>query len=202
MMTRLIPYLFFIFLIGQGIIYARTFKSEKDFSTPRPQMKKMRERPPIPPEIKHCLWNTGPEAKFSFEHPHLGKYNLCRSNINSNQVFFQLEKPETNSQICFIPTHHEGKLSTYVGEPRCLMIEDVQRIYRIDLYHNRRGLERYDIDGVMIIKDQMFSYGNPFNRTLLSTDSYLFCQHWLAQRNDPTYCQSFVQLGQFIDHIF
>ncbi|MEI8348409.1 MAG: hypothetical protein WCG27_13150 [Pseudomonadota bacterium] len=169
--------------------------------TPKPISKKS---PPIPSEIKHCLWAIGQskENQYSFEHSHIGKYNLCQSRSRANVVFVQLAQSVSDSQICLIPTHHKKNVSTFVGEPRCFRADDPRRIYRIDLIKNRKGMEPYDIDGVMIIKDQINLYPAPFQQNLLGTDSYLFCQQWLAQKGDPSYCQAFGQVGAFIDHQF
>ena len=50
----------------------------------------------------------------------------------------------------------------------------------------------------MIMKDKTYLYPAPFYQYLLSPDAYFFCTRWLDQTGDPSYCNAFKSVGEYI----
>lgn len=153
----------------------------------------------IPEEIKHCSWSA--DGKTGFENSsnsHLGAHTICQSQNSEVDVYLQLKNPISDAQICLIPTYSSGSSSIYIGEPRCLMVNDNKRIYKVTLLKNRQGYSSFDVTGVMAMKDKAFFYPPPFYQHVLSPDAYLFCSQFLDQYGDDSYCQSFKSVGQYV----
>ena len=151
----------------------------------------------IPEEIKHCQWSSDGSSNFAESNSHLGSYTICQS-TNKKDVWIQVKNPITDSQVCMIPTHNSGSSSVYVGEPRCLMLSESKKIYKVTLYSNRSGYQNFSITGVMVMKDKSFFYPTPFYQYVLSPDAYIYCSQFLDKYNDPSYCNAFKQLGQYV----
>lgn len=158
--------------------------------------------PVIPNEIKHCSWSLDGQNGFERYHQHIGNYTLCKSTSSNLDVFLQIKNPVMDAQICLIPTTNASSNSTYIGEPRCLMVDSNTKVYKISLITNRPGYYNYNFTGVMLIKDKGYFYPYPFNVYYLSTDAYLQCANWLAETGDPSYCQAFNSVGQYVYHQF
>jgi hypothetical protein len=152
---------------------------------------------PIPDEIKHCQWSTDGSSNFAESNSHLGQYTICQS-TNKRDVWIQVKTPITDSQVCMIPTHNSGSSSVYIGEPRCLMLSESKKIYKVTLYSNRTGYQNFSITGVMVMKDKSFFYPAPFYQYVLSPDAYIYCSQFLDKYNDPSFCNAFKQLGQYV----
>jgi len=155
----------------------------------------------IPSEVDHCLWSDGSNQNFMYSSQHLSQtdtrsnaFTLCQSRTSKDVVYFQIEKPVSDVQICFIPMNHQGSNSPYIGEPRCLNATDNKKLYRIQMYKTRWGFENLDINGVMIIKDKMYSFSHPYNASILATDAFLMCNQRLRHPIYPTpeYCKTFI----------
>lgn len=160
----------------------------------------------IPSEISHCKWSMDGNTNFSSSHKHVspneddvsvGGYTLCKSKNDETQIYIQLQSV-LDVQVCLFPTYNSGSNSVYLGEARCLRIDDSKKIYRVNMLKNRPGFTAYPITGVMLMKDKLFGYDAPFNRYLLAPDAYTFCSNWLAQYGDPSFCESFKRAGQYV----
>ncbi len=156
----------------------------------------------VPDEIKHCSWSFDGQTGYEKTHQHIGSYTLCKSSVNSMDVFIQVKTPITDAMLCLIPTAHSGSSSTYIGEPRCLNVDTNAKVYKVSMVKNRTGFTNYTMTGIMLMKDKQFYYGAPFYSFMLSPDAYLFCNNWLAQTGDPSYCYAFNQVGQYVYHQF
>ena len=147
-------------------------------------------------------WSTDGSTGFDKTHNHVGAYSFCRDQATDTDVYIQLQTPVTDAQVCVIPTYHSGNRAIYVGEPRCLVIQDNKRIYKLTLLKNRTGYQNFQITGAMIMKDKAFFYPAPFYQYLLSPDAFLFCSQWLDQTGDSSYCYAFDSVGQYVYHQF
>ncbi|MBT3584854.1 MAG: hypothetical protein HN509_08095, partial [Halobacteriovoraceae bacterium] len=158
----------------------------------------------IPSEISHCTWSTDGVNGFPAQSNHLGAYSFCKSSDtnNPNDVYIQVQQPVSDAQVCIIPTSSSGSNSIYIGEPRCLMITEPQKIYKVTLLKNRPGFSTFPLSGAMIMKDKAYFYPPPFYQYVLSPDAYIFCSQFLDQYGDPSYCVSFKSVSQYIYHQF
>lgn len=157
----------------------------------------------IPEEIKHCAWSADGISGFQMaSNSHIGPHTICQSKNINTDVFIQVKNPITDSQVCIIPTYASNNASVYIGEPRCLMLNDNKRIYKVSLLKNRPGYGNFNVNGVMVMKDKAFFYPAPFYQHVLSPDAYLFCSQFLDQYGDPSYCNSFKSVGQYIYKAF
>ncbi|MCO4792595.1 MAG: hypothetical protein KC493_02695 [Bacteriovoracaceae bacterium] len=156
------------------------------------------------PELPTCStstsWSTDGQAGFDKTHTHIGAYSFCRSQTSDTEVYIQLQNPILDAQLCVIPTYTSGNRAIYVGEPRCLVIQDNKKIYKLTLLKNRTGYQNFQVTGVMIMKDKAFFYPAPFYQYLLSPDAFLFCSQWLDQTGDSSYCYAFDSVGQYVYH--
>lgn len=151
----------------------------------------------IPSEIQHCQWSTDGSSGFAESNNHLGQYTICQS-TNKKDVWIQVKSPITDAQVCMIPTHNSGSSSVYIGEPRCLMISESKKIYKVSLFTNRSGYQNFSITGVMVMKDKSFFYPAPFYQYVLSPDAYIYCSQFLDRYNDSSYCNAFKSVGQYV----
>lgn len=152
----------------------------------------------IPEEIKHCQWSADGITGFQLSsNAHLGPHTLCQSKTVNTDVFVQVKNPIVDAQVCIIPTYASNNASVYIGEPRCLMLNDNKKIYKVSLLKNRPGYGNFNVNGVMVMKDKAFFYPAPFYQHVLSPDAYLFCSQFLDQYGDPSYCNSFKSVGQY-----
>ncbi|MBI2520453.1 MAG: hypothetical protein HYV97_08540 [Bdellovibrio sp.] len=156
----------------------------------------------IPSEVAHCSWSTNGVSGYASNHATIGPYTLCKSNTSETNVFIQVKNPITDSYLCVVPTTHNNNLSTYVGEPRCVMATNPLTIYKITLLKNRTGYGGYSITGAMIMKDKNEWFPSPYFQYLLIPDAYLFCAEYLAQTGDSSYCYTFNTVGKFVYHQF
>jgi hypothetical protein len=156
----------------------------------------------IPPEVAHCSWSQDGISGFAFTHKHIGDYTYCQSKNDEGVVYIQLKTPSEQEHLCMIPTSHISGTSTYLGEPRCLVVNDPKKIYRVTLLKNRPGYSTYNISGSMIMKDKMYWFDPPFYQYLLAPDAYIRCVNWQAYTGDSSYCDSFNRTGEYVYHQF
>lgn len=157
----------------------------------------------IPDEIKHCTWSADGITNFqTSSNTHLGPHTLCQSKTAETDVFVQVKNPILDAQVCIVPTFASNNASVYIGEPRCLMLNDNKKIYKVSLLKNRPGYGSFKINGIMVMKDKAFFYPAPFYQHVLSPDAYLFCSQFLDQYGDPSYCTAFRSLGQYVYKTF
>jgi len=153
----------------------------------------------IPEEIKHCSWSTDGTSGFSTtDKPHLGDHTLCQSKSNPNDIYIQVKTTIPDSQVCFIPTYNSSSASVYIGGPRCIMINETKKIYKITLNKNRTGYSGYAINSVMVMKDKAYFYDSPFNQLVLAPDAYIYCSQFLDQYGHPGYCESFKRRNEYV----
>lgn len=155
----------------------------------------------VPEEIRHCKWSADGESNFAESHPHLGEHTICLS-TNKKDVWIQVKNPTTESQVCIIPTHNSGSSSVYIGEPRCLMLSNSKKIYKVTLYANRSGYQNFSITGAMVMKDKSFFYPAPFYQYVLTPDAYIYCSQFLDRYRDSSYCEAFKKVGEYIYKAF
>lgn len=151
----------------------------------------------IPPEINHCSWAPDGLTGFSSNSTHLGEYTVCKSTSSETDLYIQIKNPITSVQVCLIPTSSSGSSSVYIGEPRCLVLNDNKRVYKVTMIKNRPNFSHLPLNGVMIMKDEQHFYPYPFNQNALSPDAYVFCSQYLAQYGYGGYCESFKSVGAY-----
>jgi hypothetical protein len=165
----------------------------------------------IPSDASHCSWSEDGQTGFMHSATHLSAtenrstaFTACKSNSNNDTVYFQLEEPITDTQLCFIPMHQQGASSTYLGVPRCLNATDNKKIYTVRMYKDRPGFQNLDINGVMIIKDKSYSFPYPYSRNLLAPDAFLECNQQLTHPVYPNsyFCDTFISVGHYHFHKF
>lgn len=156
----------------------------------------------VPQDISHCSWSSDGVNGFASTHPHLGPYTVCQSSSDETKVHIQVQNPVLDAQVCLIPTYHSNNRAIYIGEPRCLLLNQNTSIYTVNMLKNRTGYSNFQVTGVMVMKDKAFFYPAPFYQYLLTPDAFLFCSQWLDQTGDSSYCYSFDSVGQYIYHQF
>lgn len=152
----------------------------------------------LPSSIQSKFSSDGVNS-FTNSSTHLGDYNIAQDSSNTNDVYLQLKAPIQDATVCMIPVHQEGGSSFYIGGPVCKTVATTA-VAKFTLSKNRYNFDSYSLNGVMVMKDKAYFYPTPFYRYVLSPDAYLFCQNWLQQKNDSSYCQAFKQLGQYKFH--
>ena len=155
----------------------------------------------LPEGADHCSFSRDGRKNFSQRHTSMGGYNACQSSKDSHIVFLQMERAE--AEFCIVPfnikkTDEDEDAWIYIGEARCRTLFDNKRFYAFDLIKNREGFETRQINGVMILKNQVYFYEAPFERHLRSTTALMECMEFLNQHEDPTYCESFNNLKKHI----
>ncbi|MBP5296817.1 MAG: hypothetical protein J6Y94_05745, partial [Bacteriovoracaceae bacterium] len=105
-----------------------------------------------------------------------------------------------DAQICLIPATHQGPAVMMVGNPLCFWPQGPQKIQQLT-FNTELSEDRFPIDGVIIIKDQLAYYGAPFKKFMLPLDAYLTCQRHL-QSGDAGFCQAVATAQTLIDHRF
>ena len=125
----------------------------------------------VPAEFSHCNFTT-----YNLNDANLGRYNLCRSQTNTNRILLQLEYGVTDGNLCVFPTSTSGGKSIYVGEAQCFSASNGGEFHQIDLEKNRPGFSNATINGVMIMPDVQYTY---FWGSELAPDAYLDCMNML-----------------------
>ena len=161
----------------------------------------------VPQEASHCSWSTDGSSGFSFTHSYTGDYTLCRAQGSETVYYLQTKVPSSQSiPLCLIPTTHiqtpSGSKSVYIGEPRCVHNTDNTKVYKIVLYKNRIYYTNYPITGVMIMKDELVEYPQPYMGWYLNPDAYMFCIQYLANYGSDAFCDTFDSMGQYVYHEF
>lgn len=163
-----------------------------------------------PAEARHCSWSTDGSSGYSTSTNHLGEINVCQSQSDDKNIFVQLKTPITsNIKLCAIPMYDNGSNAVYIGNPRCIYVND-NGIKQIPLLKNRGGNEysQFHITSVMLIKDAVYRYPAPFanyqnpSGAAKSVDAFLFCMNWVDETKDTRYCQAFNSLGQHVYYKF
>lgn len=158
--------------------------------------------PQIPEEISHCTWATDGVNGFALNHAHLGPFNICQGKNSDTEIHIQIKNPITDAQLCIFPTYHSSSASVYIGEARCFIASNPKTVYKVNLLKNRPNYGQFNVTGVMVMKDKAYFYPAPFYQYVLSPDAYLFCSQFLDTYQDPSYCQAFRSVGQYVYHQF
>ncbi len=156
----------------------------------------------IPPEISHCSWAPDGLNGFASNSTHLGAYTVCKSSTTETDLYIQIKNPITNVQVCLIPTSTSGSATVYIGEPRCLLLSDNKRVYKVSMQKNRPNFSHLALNSVMIMKDEVHFYPYPFNQNALSPDAFIFCSQYFDQTGYGGYCDSFKSVGAYVLKIF
>lgn len=151
----------------------------------------------IPSDATHCKFAADGVSGFESTSTHLGDYTLCQSSSDKNVMYFQLKTPPTNTNgdisICLIPTTSNGSSSIYVGNPMCGYFKDPKAVRKITFIKYAQ-YSNATINGVMFFKDLSWNYYNGYMMTL---EAYKTCMNMLAVGN-PTYCERFKSVGQYV----
>lgn len=152
----------------------------------------------IPEQIRHCQWSADGVNGFAQNHNHLGQFTICQSSQKDVDIHLQIKTPITDANLCVFPTYHSGSSSVYIGEPRCFSATNPKTIYKVVLLKNRPNYGHLSVTGVMVMKDKAFFYPPPFYQYVLSPDAYMFCSQFLDTYQDPSYCNAFKNVGQYV----
>ncbi len=157
----------------------------------------------IPEDAKHCKFSTDGVNNFASNSTHLGAYTLCKSSTDANSFYFQIKTPPIGSngdvKVCFIPTTVSGSNSIYVGNPMCGSFSDPKAVKKITFVKYSQYTNAA-INGVMFFKDTSYYYP-VFNRTMMTLAAYQGCMNMLTYGN-PTYCEAFKSVGQYVFQSF
>lgn len=156
----------------------------------------------IPSEISHCSWASDGLNGFASNSSHLGQYTVCKSSTKETDLYIQVKNPVTNVQVCLIPTSTSNSAQVYIGEPRCLMLSDNKRVYKVPMLKNRSGFSHMPLNSVMIMKDESHPYPHPFNQYVLTPDAFIFCSNYFDQTGYSGYCDAFKDVGAYALNIF
>lgn len=167
----------------------------------------------IPADATQCKFSTDGTTGFESTSTHLGDYTLCHSSTDSNAFYFQLKTPPTNNgssvNVCFIPTTSSGTNSIYVGNPMCGTFNTPTNVNKITFVKYAQ-YSNATINGVIFFKDMawtypvyyqyMYGYGYypVYNTNINTLDAYKLCMNMLADINNPTNCNYFKQVNQYV----
>ena len=204
---------YFIFLILLGCLAPRDHRLSKpdsdtysgQFDGPTPEemedpatTNNGDEGPDIPEQFSHCKFSKDGSSGFEKSSGYIGPLTVCRSTEDEKSLYIQLKN--TVRDLCFVPVslNKDTGGTVYIGEPRCRNFESSKSIYPITLYKNRTGFSDFSIDGVMIMKNELDYYENPFNKYIRTPDAYIECSERLAQDENATYCEAFKKKNKYI----
>ena len=149
-----------------------------------------------------CLDIKQNKKKFSFEHKLIGKFSICQSKTQDKIIFFKSQKSFLNNKFCFIPTHEKNNKSFYVGEPRCLFLNNKEKVFRINFLKNRPGnYENIPINGTLIIPDNFINFPDPFDKEIKigTPEAYLKCMKEINKtKSNTSFCESFKKVNNFV----
>lgn len=135
----------------------------------------------------------------------LKHYNICQDLSDDTLIRFKLKDADINLKYCFIPTYigKGSSKSIFIGEPRCLFIKEPKVTYEIKFLKNRPtpdgGLSysKFPIKGVIIMKDEVIDFFQPFEAPLPAPNAYLKCAEVLDLTGDDSYCRAFKEKGKY-----
>jgi len=149
-----------------------------------------------------CLEIKKKKGRYNFEHEILGKFSICQSKSKDQIIFFKSKKKFLNNKFCFIPTHEKNNKSFYVGEPRCLFLNDTEKVFRISFLKNRPGnYVDIPINGTLIIPDKFIQFPDPFDKEIKMgiPEAYLRCMKEINKKKSNTaFCESFKKANKFV----
>ena len=159
-----------------------------------------------PPEFSHCPWVVPQNSTYHLSSKHLGSegaqgennINLCQSQSNELAVTVQFKYPV--GLVCFYPSTHSGNRQTYVGESQCGHFTD-NKVYQITLKKNRSGFQGYPVTGIIIMKNQKYTYP-PYNHQISSPALFEQCAREMAYFGQSQNCEVFKKGGHYYYHRF
>ena len=94
-------------------------------------------------------------------HHHLiGDYTVCKSSQEPNKVYFQIQTPTYEHEICF-PTNREGESLLYIGSKRCIRPTSATSIYPLSFSIDRPGFGNFQMNSVIFMPYSMHSFTSP-----------------------------------------
>jgi hypothetical protein len=149
-----------------------------------------------------CLKMKDKRTRFKYEHELLGKFSICQSKREDKIIFFKSKKKFLDNKFCFIPTHEKGNKSFYIGEPRCLFLNDNEKVFRISFLKNRPGnYKDISINGTLIIPDKFIHFSEPFDKEIKMgvPEAYLRCMKEINSKTENiAFCEVFKKANHFI----
>ena len=159
----------------------------------------------IPAEAKHCKFSTDGVNGFASTSAHLGAYTLCQSSTDKSTFYVQVKTPPVGPNgdvsICFIPHTTSGSESIYVGNPMCGTFTDSKSVKKITFVKYAQYTNAL-INNVMFFKDTFYYYPM-YGKNVMTLDAYKDCMQRLSLvPKNPTFCNSFKSVGQYIIQSF
>tara|TARA_B100000925_G_scaffold57247_2_gene37857 strand:+ start:5982 stop:6695 length:714 start_codon:yes stop_codon:yes gene_type:complete len=151
----------------------------------------------ISADNQNCNWSID-GSPYEFKNEVIGDYNYCRSSTFSNNFYLQVKAPAT-SDLCFFPIYESEQSTHYLGNASCVRVLSSNQIYNIELYKNRPGFTGFPINGLLIVKNQSYTFGSPFPAgfPIPAPDAFKTCMdHSFFYYStygypDDSYCEAF-----------
>ena len=159
----------------------------------------------VPGKVADCDFS---KESFSHYSKFLKSYNICQDPDNDSILRIQLEHGDDEVKFCFIPTYIGGNKSIFIGEPRCQFISNSKNVHEINFLKNRPSpagsisFAKFPVKGVLIIKDEVLDFFEPFEGPLPAPNAYLKCAEVLDLTGDDSYCKAFKEMGRYGLHRF
>ena len=157
----------------------------------------------IPKEVSHCQW-FHKNSNFPHTSSHLeGGYSVCQSSFDKKKIFFQLQEPSLEEDLCLIPVHRQNNGDLlYIGDAFCQRISSHLIIYKFHISANRENFENFLVTGVLIMRDSEYSYSFPYRESKTSSEAYEECLTQQTTNGNGSYCRAFKEAGQFVSYEF
>ena len=150
---------------------------------------------------KHCSWSQDGMTGYTNHHHLIGDYTVCKSSQEPNKVYFQIQTPTYEHELCFFPTNKEGDSLLYVGSKRCIRPTSTTTIYPLSFSIDRPGFSNFQMNSLIFMPHSMHSFSYPYGPYPISiTDAFRVCMDVIAYEGDPTYCQAFFNAGRYGVH--
>lgn len=92
-----------------------------------------------------------------FQTSDIGAFGLCQNTLDETLLRFKPSMTNTSFRTCLIPTYKEANgSSTYIGQPQCTYTQS-GNVVQGKLYKNRNGFESYQINGVIVMNENLLT---------------------------------------------
>jgi hypothetical protein len=131
----------------------------------------------------------------------LGSIGVCQNSLDQTQIKFQSSTSDSSMRTCLIPTYKQADGSSLYlsSQPQCTLTE-ANKIYTGKLLINRSGFENYQMNGVIVMKENImpsyYECMNAYafytqNRNCTYEQDYQVCRQQLAYypNSHQTCCQ-------------
>lgn len=150
----------------------------------------------IPNEIAHCAWNIYGDGGYESANTALGNLTVCQSSVNSNQVYVQVQTPSENVQVCLFPTAEVDSTPVGIGVGKCLLLQNPNRIYRVELDISVQSLGA--MSGVLLVRNDLQSLPHPYDQSSgFGPAAFEECSTEMKDHQDLSYCQAFKEHGTY-----